>query len=64
MLVVVLFYVVVVIADRRALASEVRPIIVVYSRFCNICIYTYIYMSLSVRTLCKDERTLRKLLQH
>ena len=25
-------------AERRALASEARPMIVVYSRFCNICI--------------------------
>ena len=47
-------------AERRALASEARPMIVVYSRFRNICIY----MSLSVRTLRKDERTLRKFLQH
>ena len=27
-------------------------------------LYIYIYMSLSVRTLRKDERTLRKFLQH
>ena len=33
-----------IIAERRALASEARPMIVVYSRFCNICIYIYIYI--------------------
>ena len=49
------------------LASEARPMIAIYSRFCNICVYIYIYIyiynyvSLSLRTLCKDERTLCKL---
>ena len=32
------------IAERRELASEARPMIVVYSRFRNICIYIYIYI--------------------
>ena len=33
-------------------------------QYLYIYIYIYIYVSLSVRTLCKDERTLHKLLQH
>ena len=53
---------VVFIAKRRASASKARPIIAVYSRFRDICIYIYIYLyiCLPARALHKTVHTFRK----